>query len=136
MFLRRLGGPLLAAVKESTGLVGLDVVPNAREVLIGIYRQTLDAVRVVPDTAVYRKSVEAFTNERLKVCEEEEDWQKIEERIRDGQVEELIETARSELALIAKMADWKPWEVPAGYKVETIEEKDQIPAHVPTHRTQ
>lgn len=169
MFLRRLAGPLLAGVKESTGLVGLEVVPNAREVLIGLYKQTLEAVQVIPDTAMYRKSVEEFTNFRLKVCEEEEDWQKIEERIRDGQVEELIETAKNELELIPRLAGTsctpltkvftshhsfqclqirlstyvllatlavsKPWDVPEGYKVEIIEDKDQVPDHVPIHRS-
>lgn len=33
-------------VKKTTGLVGLDVVPNAREVLIELYEQTLKAVQV------------------------------------------------------------------------------------------
>ena len=67
MFLRRFAGPLLASVKESTGLVGLDVVPNAREVLISLYQQTLKAVTPIPESAQYRKSVEALTHHRLKV---------------------------------------------------------------------
>ena len=67
MFLRRFVGPLLASVKESTGLVGLDVVPNAREVLISLYQQTLKAVTPIPESAQYRKSVEALTHHRLKV---------------------------------------------------------------------
>lgn len=45
MFLRRLG-PLFSSIKESTGIVGLDVVPNAKQVLIGIYQQTLSALQV------------------------------------------------------------------------------------------
>jgi len=45
MFLRRLG-PLLSSIKESTGIVGLEVVPNAKQVLIGLYQQTLSAVQV------------------------------------------------------------------------------------------
>lgn len=44
MILRRVARPLMmmAKVKETTGIVGLDVVPNAREVLIGLYNRTLD----------------------------------------------------------------------------------------------
>ncbi|MCL7045787.1 hypothetical protein MKW94_016040, partial [Papaver nudicaule] len=60
MFLRRLvvgAGPLLARVKETTGIVGLDV-------------KTLNEIKVVP--------VESFTKNRLRVCEEEEDWEQIE----------------------------------------------------------
>lgn len=37
---------LLEAVKHSTGLVGLSVVPNAREVLVQLYNKTLSDIRV------------------------------------------------------------------------------------------
>lgn len=67
MFLKRLAGPLLASVKDSTGIVGLEVVPNAREVLISLYQQTLKAVAPIPESAQYRKTVEALTQHRLKV---------------------------------------------------------------------
>ncbi|CAM6020013.1 unnamed protein product [Sphagnum balticum] len=134
MFLRRFAGPLLAGVKATTGIVGLEVVPNAREVLISLYRETLKAVEPIPTTAQYRKSVEALTQHRLKVCMEEEDWEKIEEKIQGGQVEELIVQAQDELQLIPKMAEWKPWDVPEDYKVEIIEDDDSVPSHIPIHR--
>lgn len=67
MFLRRFGPLLASASKGSTGIVGLDVVPNAREVLISLYQQTLQAVKPIPESAQYRKSVEALTQHRLKV---------------------------------------------------------------------
>lgn len=35
-----------STVKKSTGIVGLDVVPNAREVLVGLYEKTLKDVQV------------------------------------------------------------------------------------------
>ena len=94
---------LLARVKETTGIVGLEVVPNAREVLIDLYTKTLTEIRGVPENEGYRKAVEAFTQHRLQVCKEEDDWETIEKRIGCGQVEELIEEARDELTLIAKM---------------------------------
>lgn len=68
-----------------------------------------------------------------QVCQEEQEWQNIEKRIQCGQVEELIVQAKDELQLIPKMAEWKPWEVPEGYKVEVIEDDDSVPSHVPTH---
>ncbi|KAH9309260.1 hypothetical protein KI387_037171 [Taxus chinensis] len=135
MFLRRFAGPLLAMVKESTGIVGLDVVPNARQVLISLYNKTLKEVQIIPPNVPYRKHVEAFTNHRLKVCQEEQDWEIIEKRIACGQVEELIEDANSELTLIPKMAEWKPWEVPDDYQCEIVEDKTPIPKHVPHHRS-
>lgn len=103
MFLRAVARPLMARIKQTTGIVGLDVVPNAREVLIGLYSKTLNEIQKVPEDEGYRKAVESFTNHRLKVCQEEEDWEKIESRLGCGQVEELIEEAQDELKLIGYM---------------------------------
>lgn len=103
MFLRAIGRPLLAKVKQTTGIVGLDVVPNARAVLIDLYSKTLKEIQVVPEDEGYRKAVESFTRHRLEVCQEEEDWEAIEKKLGCGQVEELIEEAQDELTLIGKM---------------------------------
>lgn len=94
---------MMARVKETTGIVGLEVVPNARDVLIGLYNKTLNEIQRVPEDEGYRKAVESFTRHRLKVCQEEEDWEVIEKRLGCGQVEELIEEAQDELKLIDKM---------------------------------
>ncbi|CAF1898346.1 unnamed protein product [Brassica oleracea var. botrytis] len=128
MFLRAIGRPLLAKAKQTTGIVGVDVVPNARAVLIDLYSKTL------PEDEGYRKAVESFTRHRLNVCKEEEDWEAIEKRLGCGQVEELIEEAQDELTLIAKMIEWDPWGVPDDYECEVIENDAPIPKHVPQHR--
>ena len=94
---------MMAKVKETTGIVGLDVVPNARQVLINLYNKTLKEIQAVPEDEGYRKAVESFTRHRLKVCQEEQDWEAIEKRLGCGQVEELIEEAEDELKLIDKM---------------------------------
>ncbi|XP_057508454.1 probable NADH dehydrogenase [ubiquinone] 1 alpha subcomplex subunit 5, mitochondrial isoform X2 [Actinidia eriantha] len=103
MFLRMASRPLMARVKETTGIVGLEVVPNAREVLISLYNKTLKEIQTVPEDEGYRKAVESFTRHRLNVCQEEHDWEAIEKRLGCGQVEELIEEAKDELKLIGKM---------------------------------
>jgi hypothetical protein len=54
-------------VKASTGIAGLDVVPNAREVLIGLYNKYLAELQVIEPTSPYRKLVENMTRERLRV---------------------------------------------------------------------
>ncbi|KAH8482943.1 hypothetical protein H0E87_027621 [Populus deltoides] len=133
MFLRAIGRPLLSRVKQTTGIVGLDVVPNARAVLINLYTKTLKEIKAVPEDEGYRKAVETFTKHRLTVCEEEEEWEKIEERIGCGQVEELIEEAQDELKLIGKMIEWDPWGVPDDHECEIIENDAPIPKHVPRH---
>jgi hypothetical protein len=50
-----------------------------------------------------------------------DDWQAIEVRIDDGQMEELIAMAESELELIPEYAYERCWEVSEGHRVE-IEE--------------
>ncbi|XP_042431502.1 probable NADH dehydrogenase [ubiquinone] 1 alpha subcomplex subunit 5, mitochondrial [Zingiber officinale] len=143
MFLRRvlLGGGWRAMstqvgkkVKETTGIVGLDVVPNAREVLISLYTRTLREIQAVPPDEGYRKAVESFTRQRLNVCLEEDDWEEIENRLGCGQVEELIEEVKDELTLISKMIEWDPWGVPEDYECKVIEDNTPIPKHVPHHR--
>ncbi|RZC59830.1 hypothetical protein C5167_007131, partial [Papaver somniferum] len=123
-----------ARVKQTTGIVGLeslDVVPNARE---SLYKKTLNEIKAVTEDKGYRKAVESFTTNRLRVCEEEEDWEQIEKKLACGQVEELIEEAQDELALISKMIEWDPWGVPDDYKCEVIENGAPVPKHVPLHR--
>ncbi|TPX34622.1 hypothetical protein SeLEV6574_g08267 [Synchytrium endobioticum] len=60
--------------------------------------------------SVYRQSTESLARHRLQIVEKEEDVSKIEAEINAGQVEELINHAESELALIPKMEQWKVWE--------------------------
>lgn len=94
---------MMAKVKETTGIVGLQVVPNAREVLINLYSKTLEEIKAVLEDEGYLQAVESFTRHRLHVCVEEQELEMIEKRIGCGQVEELIEEAQDELKLIGHM---------------------------------
>ncbi|GAA0158184.1 oxidoreductase [Lithospermum erythrorhizon] len=136
MFLMRVGRPLMmmGRVKETTGIVGLEVVPNARDVLIDLYSKTLKEIKAVPSDEGYRKAVEKFTSHRLQVCKEESDLDLIEKRLGCGQVEELIEEAQDELKLLSHMIEWDPWGVPDDYECEVIENDAPVPKHVPLHR--
>jgi NADH dehydrogenase (ubiquinone) 1 alpha subcomplex subunit 5 len=102
----------LFSTKLSTGIVGLSVVPNAREVLISLYEKTLDEVKIMPDHVPYRKDVENFTNWRMQVVKDNQDITEIERIVGTGQVEELIEQAKDELKLIPEYSAWKCWELP------------------------
>lgn len=97
-------------MKASTGIAGLDVVPNAREVLIGLYNKYLAELQVIEPTSPYRKLVENMTRERLRIVEENEDIAKIEELIDNGQVEELIQEAMEDIKEVPWWAEHKPWE--------------------------
>ena len=63
----------IAPVKLSTGIVGLDVVPNARDVLTKLYERTLSEVKVMPPEVFYRQSVERFTRYRMEVVAKHQD---------------------------------------------------------------
>jgi len=99
-------------VKETTGLTGLPVEPDARNILIKLYKKILTEIQEIPEEAYYRREVEVINTYRLKICLENEDITEIEDKIAYGQVEELIGFANDELSLIPKMLEWKPWEVP------------------------
>eukprot|EP01104_Vermistella_antarctica_P001142 TRINITY_DN11200_c0_g1_i1.p1 TRINITY_DN11200_c0_g1~~TRINITY_DN11200_c0_g1_i1.p1 ORF type:complete len:137 (-),score=24.06 TRINITY_DN11200_c0_g1_i1:236-622(-) len=101
---------LFASQKQTTGLTGVEVVPNAREVLIGLYNRTLEKLNEFPAEAGYRQAVEKTTTERLKVVEQEDTVEKIEAKICPGQhIELLIEQAEDELTLMPSMLEWQPW---------------------------
>lgn len=101
----------MAVTKTSTGLVGLAVDPNGRVNYINMGKKILDRVKKIPPHAQYRKDVEAIFSYRLKVCEENEDEEKIEQTIALGQLEEMIEEGKDELKLIDMYYDAKMWEV-------------------------
>lgn len=66
---------LLAAVKPAryleagtpTGLTGLFTHAAPRSTLIYLYSSTLDKLKQLPDSSVYRQSTEALTKHRLKI---------------------------------------------------------------------
>lgn len=60
---------------------------------------------------------------RLKAVESGASDEEVEEQF-TMQLEQIIKQCDDELGLIPKMAEWKPWDVPAGHKV---------PHHPPLH---
>lgn len=68
---------LLASVKPvrflepgaPTGLTGLFTNPSPRSTLLYLYSSTLDRLKAVPETSVYRQSVEAVTKHRMSLVE-------------------------------------------------------------------
>lgn len=53
--------------KRSTGIVGLDVVPEGRAVLAALYERILRDVRVIPAHVSFRDALENATRYRLGV---------------------------------------------------------------------
>ncbi|RKP07553.1 ETC complex I subunit conserved region-domain-containing protein [Thamnocephalis sphaerospora] len=101
---------LFQAVKQTTSIYGVAVHPSPRPHLISVYQQTLEALKPIPATAVYRQATEALTKQRLGVVEGTENVEEIERTLDVGQIEEVIMQAEDELKLISKMIQWKAWE--------------------------
>ena len=89
---------------STTGIVGLQVQPDARAILTGLYTKTLSALEALPADSAYRRQVQEMTAERLSIVKGNEDLMKIEEAIGAGQVEQVIQQAEDELGLIPALA--------------------------------
>lgn len=101
-------------IKYTTNIAGLDVVPNGREVLMGLLKETIASIEAYNKQhgfePAYNLRVRKLSEHRLQICEEEEDEVQIEKRIWYGQIEELIEHAEDEMDLLVVMnEEVKPW---------------------------
>eukprot|EP00471_Norrisiella_sphaerica_P003970 CAMPEP_0184483798 /NCGR_PEP_ID=MMETSP0113_2-20130426/5470_1 /TAXON_ID=91329 /ORGANISM="Norrisiella sphaerica, Strain BC52" /LENGTH=125 /DNA_ID=CAMNT_0026864415 /DNA_START=189 /DNA_END=569 /DNA_ORIENTATION=- len=108
---------LLSNTKDSTGIAGLPVIENAREVLIALYQKTLEDAEGLPKDAGYRDYVTKLSKYRLTVCEKNEVVEAIEKEIGTGEIEELIQEAEDELKVLEMMKEWKPWAGGGHWKV-------------------
>ena len=95
-----------------SGITGLPVVPNAREVLISLYSRTIERLEHYgTDGKSYNMIAYNLTKDRLEQCVKFEEVPDIEDAIACGQVEELIQCAEDELELLELMnTEFKPWE--------------------------
>ncbi|XP_074871270.1 NADH dehydrogenase [ubiquinone] 1 alpha subcomplex subunit 5 [Carettochelys insculpta] len=101
---------MAGALKKTTGLVGLAVVEKPHERLKTLYAKILAVLQTMPKDAAYRKYTEQIVNERFNMVNTEPSVQKLEDKMKSGQIEEVMMQAESELLLARKMAQWKPWE--------------------------
>lgn len=100
-----------AASGNPTGLTGIYQHPNPRPALIALYNHTLTVLDTkFPKESVYKQSVEALTRNRLKVVQEEEITENIENKIGGGLIEEIIIQAHEELGLANDFSLMKCWE--------------------------
>ncbi|KAI3400700.1 hypothetical protein diail_2412 [Diaporthe ilicicola] len=98
---------LLASVKPvrflepgvPTGLTGLRTNPSPRSTLLFLYSSTLERIKAVPETSVYRQSVEAVTKHRLSLVQSVkpagyDEWLAKARQILEKHPEHFQETAR------------------------------------------
>jgi hypothetical protein len=126
------------ATKTTTGIVGLEVEPNAHLLLKNVYEETLAKCGAMPDTYLYKTNLVQFTQARLQILKETSDHAQIEARFDDGRIiEESLAHAKDELSLIDHIVARKLWtkvnldaeliELPLGVhhvdRVELVREK-------------
>lgn len=100
-----------AASGYPTGIAGLYQHPNPRPALTALYQRTLNVLDTkFPADSIYRQSVEALTKNRLKIVQDEEITENIENKIGGGLIEEIIVQAHEELSLANELAGLKVWE--------------------------
>lgn len=90
-------------LKSHTGIAGLDVDPNARETLRSHLEQVLEAIKIIPEEAEYRRNVEATMNHKLSVVNSDMTDEEAEDQL-DAQLEQYIKFTKDEMVLIPKMA--------------------------------
>jgi len=115
-----------ATYKTSTGLVGLAVDPQGRENLLAISEKVLAAAKKLPAGTEYRTQVEQWFNYLKKVTTEHVDIMAIEDEVDLGQIEELIEDAKSELELVNYYYENKVWELVEEAQKDANELVDQL----------
>jgi NADH dehydrogenase (ubiquinone) 1 alpha subcomplex subunit 5 len=105
----RLTRPLFQQVlKSTTGITGIPVHPNPLLALSETYRATLSLASSIPATSVYRQSVEALTQNKLKIVEDANgDIAAVEKQLDEGQIEEALAVAKDELKLVSNIMEWK-----------------------------
>ncbi|XP_045701037.1 NADH dehydrogenase [ubiquinone] 1 alpha subcomplex subunit 5-like [Phyllostomus hastatus] len=97
-------------LKNTSGLVGLEVYESLHRKLRILYTKILDILEQNPKNAAYRKYTEQITNEKLDMVKAKPDVKKLEDQLQGGQIEEVILQAENELSLVRKVIQLKPWE--------------------------
>ncbi|CAI5755990.1 unnamed protein product [Candida verbasci] len=94
-----------------TGLAGIYKHPNPRPALVALYNETIKILNdKFPKDSIYKQSVENLTKNRLKIVENEEITENIENKIGGGLIEEIIIQAKEELDLAHELSALKCWE--------------------------
>ena len=100
----------IRGVKETTYQAGLDVDPQAEKNTPQALSDLLGTVKEsIPEGVEYRRHVESYCAQFLKVIEEAPSQGDAEQKL-GRQYEEIQKDVQAELAVIERMAEWKPWE--------------------------
>lgn len=107
--------------------VGLAVDPNAISKIITTNQALLDRLNAsdMPQDATYRTNIEAIAKHRIQICQDHPtDPEAVEEAVQMGQVEELVEQAEKEMAVLEMYLDRRMWECVEQVDIQFDPERD------------
>jgi len=105
--------------------------------MIKLCDDVLEEVKLVPENTFYRTVSENNFRHFKKVCQENDDYEVVEDILHRGQVEEMIMDFQEELEMIPLYAADKPWEVTkesadwARFVHENVNDFSDPPTHIP-----
>lgn len=95
-----------------TGLTGLVTHPSPRSSLLYHYTSTLDKLKQIPESSVYRQSTEALTKHRLSIVEQSKPagWDQWQEKIQmqvgdDPGLVSILEHTTGQTLVLPKVQD-------------------------------
>jgi NADH dehydrogenase (ubiquinone) 1 alpha subcomplex subunit 5 len=95
-----------------TGLTGLLTHPSPRSTLLYHYTSTLDKLKQIPESSVYRQSTEALTKHRLDIVNQSKPagWDQWQEKIKmqlkeDPGLVSVIEHSKGQTLVLPKIQD-------------------------------
>lgn len=94
------------------------------------HKELLAKAAALPETAVYRTSVEAVSEHSITVMESGNTDSEVEAELARGQLEEMLLEVKDELNLMENMSAWRPWE---GASLRFASAPPASPSSAPAH---
>ena len=83
--------------------MGIKSYSDPFPVLVNLYKQTLEEVKDLPESASYKQMVILETERKLEIAQKNQTENSVS-------IENAILEAQDELNLLKKVKEWKPWE--------------------------
>jgi len=105
----------------TTGLVGLEVQPHGREILIKLYEKIMDTIKDLPEDNPLKKFYGTIINQRLPILRTVTNVFELEQQLNAGQIEELIVDAQKQVDhVLPLMLKEQPWKTDKWHKIPII----------------
>jgi NADH dehydrogenase (ubiquinone) 1 alpha subcomplex subunit 5 len=105
----------------TTGLVGLDVQPHGREILIKLYEKIMDSLKDLPADNPLKQFYAEIIDKRMPVLQSVTNIFELEKHLDCGQIEEMIVDAQNQLDhILPMMLKEQPWKTTKWHNIPII----------------